>query len=107
MSRERRRNIRVEWHSPGKIYDGDGDLLTRCVIKDLSNGGAKVTGVAVGEIPDEFLLRIARGAVGTRKCRALWRNATTIGVEFVDSLSRAHARRPARSGAEAPRQVHA
>ena len=82
-------------------------MLARCVIKDLSNGGAKVTGVAVGEIPDEFMLRIARGAVGMRKCRALWRNATTIGVEFVDRLSRGNERRPARSGAEAPRQVHA
>ena len=55
----------------------------------LSNGGAKVTGIAVGKIPDEFLLRIARGAVGMRKCRALWRNATTIGVEFVDRLPHA------------------
>jgi hypothetical protein len=107
MSRERRRNIRVEWHSPGKIYDGGGDLLARCVIKDLSNGGAKVTGVAVGEIPDEFVLRIARGAVGMRKCRALWRNATTIGVEFVDRLPHAHERRSARAQTEVSRQVHA
>ena len=49
MSRERRQNIRVEWHSPGKIYDGDGDLLSHCIIKDLSNGGAKITGINVAK----------------------------------------------------------
>ena len=107
MRRERRQNIRVEWHSPGKIYGGDGDLLAHCVIKDLSNGGAKITGIAVRKIPEEFMLRIARSAVGMRKCHVLWKSATTIGVEFVDRLPRAHERRSARAEAEGSRQVHA
>jgi hypothetical protein len=107
MSRERRQNIRVEWHSPGKIYGGDGDLLSHCIIKDLSNGGAKITGINVRKIPDEFMLRIARGAVGLRKCRVLWRNATTIGIEFVDRLPRAHERHSTRAEAEQLRQVNA
>ncbi|MBV8963016.1 MAG: PilZ domain-containing protein [Hyphomicrobiales bacterium] len=107
MRRERRKNIRVEWHSPGKIYDCDGALLSRCVIKDFSNGGAKVTGVAVGRIPEKFILRIARGAIGMRKCHVLWRSATTLGVEFADSLPRARQRGSVRAEAEASRQIHA
>ncbi|MBV8770607.1 MAG: PilZ domain-containing protein [Hyphomicrobiales bacterium] len=107
MRRERRQNIRVEWHSPGKIYDCDGDLLGRCVIKDFSNGGAKVTGIAVGRIPDRFMLRIARGAVGMRKCHVLWRSATTVGVEFADGLPHANRRSSARLQADASRHVHA
>ena len=107
MRRERRKNIRVEWHSPGKIYDCDGDLLSRCVIKDFSNGGAKVTGVAVGRIPDQFMLRIARGAVGMRRCRVLWRSATTLGVAFADSLPGVRERGSTRVEAEASRQIHA
>jgi hypothetical protein len=105
MRRERRQNIRVEWHSPGKIQDPDGDLLSHCIIKDLSNGGAKITSVDVRKIPDEFMLRIARGAVGLRKCHVLWKSATTIGVEFVDA--RAHERCSHRAEAEPSRQVYA
>ena len=107
MMRERRHNIRVEWHSPGKIYDCDGELLSRCVINDLSNGGAKITGVAVRDIPDQFVLRITRGRIGTRKCHVLWRNAKTIGIEFVDSLPRAHKANAPRAETSVTRQVHA
>ncbi len=107
MRRERRRNIRVEWHSPGKIYDGEGDLLGECVIKDLSNGGAKITGIAVRKVPGEFMLRIARGAVGMRRCHVLWKSATTMGVAFVDKLPRAHVSRSSGADAEPTRQVHA
>ncbi|MBV8429363.1 MAG: PilZ domain-containing protein [Hyphomicrobiales bacterium] len=107
MRRDRRRNIRVEWHSPGKIYDGNGDLLSQCLIKDLSNGGAKITGVVVGKIPNEFTLRIARGAIGLRKCHVLWKNATTIGIEFIDGVQQGHQRRSVLAQAEARRQVHA
>ena len=107
MARERRQNIRVEWHSPGKIYNCKGDLLAGCVINDFSNGGAKITGVAVDRIPDEFMLRIARGPIGKRKCHVLWRNATTIGVEFVDNLPRTRSRRSVRSKDEVYEQVHA
>jgi hypothetical protein len=106
MIRERRHNIRVEWHSPGKIYDCDGDLRCRCVINDLSNGGAKITGVTVSEIPDQFMLRIARGPGGTRKCHVLWRSAKTLGVEFVDSLTRADQPRPGRVEKMTTRQAH-
>lgn len=97
MAGERRKNFRVEWNSPALIFGYNADWGQPCVVKDLSNGGAKITAVVVGEIPDQFILRIVRGSRGTRKCRVLWRSTDTIGVAFTDRLvaSEAHSKRTA------------
>jgi PilZ domain len=86
MSRDRRKNFRVEWNSPATIYDTEKQMIYPCVLKDFSNGGAKISTTSVGDIPDEFTLRIASGRAGTRKCRVLWRTARALGVEFADRL---------------------
>jgi len=86
MSRERRKNFRVEWNSPATIYDTEKQMIYPCVLKDFSNGGAKISATSVADIPDEFTLRIASGRAGMRKCRVLWRTARTLGVEFADRL---------------------
>lgn len=83
MPRERRKNFRVEWNSPGTIYNQSGDPGYPCVVNDLSNGGVKISGVIVNEVPDHFTLRIA-GDSKTRKCHVLWRKADSLGVEFTD-----------------------
>jgi hypothetical protein len=83
MARERRKNLRVEWHSSGTIYNRDGDTGCACVVEDLSNGGAKISGVTATEVPDQFTLRI-EGELKTRKCHVLWRKADVLGVEFTD-----------------------
>jgi hypothetical protein len=99
MARERRKGIRVEWNSSGLIFDDDGVWSQPCVVQDLSNGGAKINSVPVSEVPDRFMLRIARGSHGTRKCRVLWRSTDTLGVTFTDRLlaSGARQKRPAHS----------
>jgi hypothetical protein len=86
MSRERRKNVRVEWHSPGTIYEREGDSGYHCTVRDLSNGGAKISDVAVGDVPDQFTLHIA-GDSRTRKCRLLWRKADSLGIRFTDRLA--------------------
>jgi hypothetical protein len=87
MARERRKNFRVEWNSSASIYDCDGNWGHSCVVKDLSNGGAKITAVPVSDVPDQFMLRIARGSRGTRKCHVLWRSPDALGVEFTDRFA--------------------
>ena len=57
MARERRKNFRVEWNSAASIYDFDGDWSYACVLKDFSNGGAKITEIPVNDVPDRFMLR--------------------------------------------------
>src|SRR6185437_10553294 len=84
MARERRKSFRVEWHSAGKIYDPDGDWSYACIVKDFSNGGAKITAVPVSDVPDRFMLRFVRGPRGARACHVLWRSLDTLGVEFTD-----------------------
>ena len=86
MARERRKNFRVEWNSEASIYDFDGDWTYACVVKDFSNGGAKITGVPVHDLPDRFMLRFLRGPNGARGCHVLWRSPDTLGVEFTDAV---------------------
>jgi hypothetical protein len=40
--RERRKNFRVEWNSPGKIYHRDGRFARLCIVSNFSNGGARL-----------------------------------------------------------------
>jgi hypothetical protein len=88
MRRDRRKSFRVEWNSPSMIYDVDRHLERPCIVSDFSNGGAKITGVRVKTIPDEFKLRISDGQGHTRTCRVIWRTDDTLGVEFTDCIDR-------------------
>jgi hypothetical protein len=83
MLHDRRKNFRVEWNSPGTIYNREGESGYRCIVKDLSNGGVKISGVVVADVPDQFTLHIA-GDSRTRRCEVLWRKADTLGVKFTD-----------------------
>jgi hypothetical protein len=93
MRRDRRDNFRVEWHSPATLYDGA--LARPCILSNLSNGGAKITGVRTATIPDEFGLRIApRRRIYA--CRVIWRTDDALGVQFTDPPDSAATRRTAR-----------
>ncbi|HEX2217101.1 MAG TPA: PilZ domain-containing protein [Xanthobacteraceae bacterium] len=81
MSRERRKNFRVEWNSPATLYDADGSSGRPCIVSNLSNGGAKIAGVVPDTIPDEFILRITPHS-RPRRCQVLWRSKDSLGVEF-------------------------
>jgi hypothetical protein len=88
MACERRKSSRVDWNASGLIYDCDGDWGFPCLIADLSNGGAKISGVVADDLPDEFMLRISR-ARGTRKCRVLWRAEGRLGIAFTNRFASA------------------
>ena len=83
MATERRKNYRIQWHSQAMISGRDGDWSAPCVLSDFSNGGAKISGLDVRHVPDQFVLRMARG-VRPRNCRVLWRSTQAICVEFTD-----------------------
>ena len=82
MKRERRKNFRIEWHSPATIYDGK--LARPCIVSNFSNGGARIAGVRAATIPDEFGLRITSRDCRIRRCRVLWRSDDALRVEFTD-----------------------
>src|ERR1700730_19130547 len=88
MRRERRKNFRVEWHSPATIYELDGEMPRPCILADFSNGGAKITGIVASTIPDEFMLRMGRCEHRLRRCRVVWREDDMVGVQFTDRTKR-------------------
>ncbi len=103
MRWDRRRTFRVEWNSPSTIYDVDRHLERPCIVRDFSNGGARITGVRASTIPDEFKLRITPDQGRARTCRVIWRTNDSLGVEFTDLTKpggEAKLRRAARHGSE-------
>jgi hypothetical protein len=89
MVDERRKNFRVEWHSQGKI-SLDGRTICLCTISNLSNGGAKISGLNSAIVGDEFMLHVFEEEL-PRLCRVLWRRDNELGVQFADTLKK---RRP-------------
>jgi PilZ domain len=83
MVRERRKNFRVQWNSPATIELDNGRTRT-CIVSDLSNGGARISGVKSATIPDQFMLQVFFGGRPARRCRVIWRSANELGVAFAD-----------------------
>ena len=79
--RERRKNFRIEWNSPGKIYHRNARFARHCIVSNFSNGGAKIVGLEPSTVPDEFILRISPHGHDHR-CRVTWRSKDGLGVEF-------------------------
>jgi len=85
---ERRKTFRVEWNSLAKIYDCDGRFARACIVSNFSNGGAKITGIDVDDVADEFMLRITPHS-RLHRCRVVWRSNDSLGAAFADSPDRA------------------
>jgi len=83
VSRDRRKNFRVEWNSAATIHDRRGRRVRPCVVANFSNGGAKIIGIRPDTVPDEFILRITPHSP-PRKCHVIWRSADALGVEFAE-----------------------
>ena len=79
--RERRKNFRVEWNSPAKIYDRNGRFAGSCIVSNFSNGGAKIVGVEPSKVPDEFILHISFHS-RPHECHVIRRSKDGLGVEF-------------------------
>ena len=54
MRSERRQNLRVEWKSSAAFYDDEGRRHP-CVVSNLSNGGAMITGAINAQDVDAML----------------------------------------------------
>jgi PilZ domain len=85
MPRERRKNFRVEWNSPGKI-EAQGRTVCSCIVSNLSNGGANISHVESALIPDFFILHVL-GLDKPRQCRIMWRADEELGIRFTDTPS--------------------
>ena len=66
-----------------RIVLNDGYSTIDCMVRNLSESGARLRIASILGIPDTFELRFDDG----RKfaCRTAWRTADEIGVEFVEA----------------------
>ena len=84
-----RANGRTKTFMAGRIIAADGLLSVDCVVKDLSEGGAKIEVKGSSDIPPAFALEIPQvGAAYRAELR--WRYAHLIGVKFIATAQSTH-----------------
>jgi hypothetical protein len=89
---ELRKRRRKALHYPAWILTGPQAAPRKCMLWDVSDAGARVTGVD-DDLPEEFILLLSKDGNTRRRCRQVWRTDDRVGVEF---LREAPARVPAR-----------
>lgn len=77
---ERRAQPRSRALKAARIILPGGYSTFDCMVRNLSEGGAKLVMETTAGVPDEFNLRFEDGSI--RPCRACWRNAKELGVSF-------------------------
>ena len=68
------------------LYDRDGLYGRRCVVSDLSNGGARLIVAQPDLVPDQCKLRICVHSP-SRSCSVVWRTSEAVGIKFSDGTS--------------------
>ena len=80
---------RVRTLIAARIAFNNGQSTLDCLIRNLSDTGAKLTFSAVVTLPDCFGLMIPQKGV-TRRVRVVWRRDREIGVRFEETAATEH-----------------
>ena len=67
------------------VFDG-GRVRIACIIRNLSESGAKLEVASVSKIPRTFDLVVSK--VRPQPCQVMWRTLKEIGVHFIDTPAR-------------------
>lgn len=78
----RRQAKRTRMLKSGQIIYNNASCVIDCVLKDISDNGAKLEVPDIFECPDDITLRILHGP--TYRCKVRWQNGKSLGVEFMD-----------------------
>ena len=81
---------RVRTLIAARIAFNNGQSTLDCLIRNLSDTGAKLTFSAAVTLPDCFDLMIPQKGV-TRRVRVAWRRDQEIGVRFEETAATEHA----------------
>ena len=57
--------------------------MVPCMLSDISESGARLTGLGPGAVPDAFTLHLSEAGRLYRRCRVVWRVRKDIGVAFI------------------------
>jgi len=80
---ELRRKPRRQFHYDASILLDDKSSPCACALADISETGARIVLESERELPERFILLLSRGGEARRRCRVVWRNGLTVGVEFL------------------------
>ncbi len=83
MMAEVRRSERVRAFLRARIIFNNQNTTIECTIKNISASGAKIEISEALTIPAQFDLEVPQKS-RTYRARMIWRDAGTIGVEFID-----------------------
>ena len=84
MTVDRRASPRQALGRDVLIYSQDGKPIGACHLCDVSATGARLclTPRVLAQLPEEFILVLAKRAKVHRRCRIVWRGQDEIGVRF-------------------------
>jgi GGDEF domain-containing protein len=80
VDRRSERRHRVVKH--GKVISGENNSIVECRIRDISNGGARITVNEYYSPPDQFVL-LMMGTGEKRGVTVRWRIGNNIGVQYL------------------------
>jgi hypothetical protein len=86
---ECRKYPRMRVLKSAKIVLGTSSVLD-CVVRDLTNGGARVKIPNAANLPDGVAITFDAGRT-CRPCRVAWRKIDETGLQFTDPLHQAAA----------------
>jgi hypothetical protein len=75
-----RQQIRKRTFLGAKILFNDRRSVIDCLVKDMSEGGARLSLDGVAAIPEDFELSLSDGRAF--RCKVRWRRINSIGVSF-------------------------
>jgi hypothetical protein len=81
---ELRKKPRQPFHYAAKILIDGTTPPQNCTISDVSDTGARIVLDVNNELPDRFMLLLSHNGSPRRRCRVVWRNGASLGVEFSD-----------------------
>ena len=79
--KERRKSTRSRVLRGAKIVLGTSSVID-CVVRNVTNSGARVQIANTVELPEDLGLTFD-GGFSVRPCRIVWRTVTETGVQFV------------------------
>jgi PilZ domain len=83
--RQKRKTQRKAMRHAAWIKTNDHGIPIPCVVWDLSEGGARLTGAQSDSLPNVFNLILERNGKSSRHCRIVWRKRPYVGVRFVQA----------------------
>ena len=81
---EQRKSLRHPMRRAAEVIFGTGEPPVRCVIWDLSEGGARLAiACPLHGLPPEFTLVMFKDAREQRQCQVVWTDTRFVGVKFL------------------------